>query len=580
MRRLFLALLAPTVASSAFVQAVSATNPITAENAASGTAAWYAVEATPPAIEGYTSSVSVAPGDRLAFHVATSPPAGYRIEIYRLGWYGAKGGRLVGCLPQCATGDFQGEQRPVPGPSGPYDEVRAGWPESAAVVVPATWTTGYYVATLRLTTGSSAGMVDPVPFVVREGPVRRAQILVQVPVNTWQAYNGWGAKSLYPFNSLGGNRAAAVSFDRPYFVGAGRQELTDWEIALVRWLERSGYDVAYQTDVDTHRHPGGLLEHRLVMTSGHDEYWTKEMRDAFEAARARSTNLAFMGANAAYWQVRYENGERTIVSYKSMYDPEPNVVLRTALFREIGRPECALLGVQHQGGMQDWGRHDYYVTAAGAADQWAAGTGWTEGSRIANVVSVERDTVPTFDQACARPVTVLFHYDAGGDTRGNAKCVRYTAASGARVFSSGSMELAWGLDSWPASFEGRARVDPRLQHFMANAMSDLTRPAPGASLSVIVTKGRKPSVTVSVTDRNDPRVHWDFFRRRGLEAAAIADPAWRPVCSGAGTACTDRRVPPGVYRYAVVAVDAWARSEPVLTAPLKVPKARRPPRVR
>jgi hypothetical protein len=85
------------------------------------------------------------------------------------------------------------------------------------------------------------------------------------------------------------------------------------------------------------------------------------------------------------------------------------------------------------------------VTAAGAADPWAAGTGWTEGSRIANVVSVERDTVPTYDQACARPVTVLFRYDAGGDMHGDAKCVRYTASSGARIFSSGSMELAWGL---------------------------------------------------------------------------------------------------------------------------------------
>ena len=63
-----------------------------------------------------------------------------------------------------------------------------------------------------------------------------------------------------------------------------------------------GYDVSYQTDVDTQRDPNSLLQHRLVLDNGHDEYWTKEMFDAFDGARP-GDDLAFMGANDAYWQV-------------------------------------------------------------------------------------------------------------------------------------------------------------------------------------------------------------------------------------------------------------------------------------
>src|SRR5205823_4481616 len=98
---------------------------------------------------------------------------------------------------------------------------------------------------------------------------------------------------------------------------------------------------------DTDRDPASLLRHRLVMVAGHDEYWTTAIRDAFDAALAAGTNLAFMGSNDAYWHIKYEDGGRTIFGYKSMYDPNPDVADKTAMFREIGRPECLLMAVQH-----------------------------------------------------------------------------------------------------------------------------------------------------------------------------------------------------------------------------------------
>ena len=192
---------------------------------------------------------------------------------------------------------------------------------------------------------------------MRQKPERRAQILVHVPVNTWQAYNPWGGKSLYDINSEGG-RANRVSFERPlrldYF------QTWEWEIQLVRFLEREGYDVAYQTDVDTHRDPASLERHRLVVVDGHDEYWTSATRTAFDAARDAGTNLAFIGANIGYWRISYEDGERTIAVDKAPTD----------LFRRLTppAPECELLGVQYEDGQRASGDppRDYRVGAAGA----------------------------------------------------------------------------------------------------------------------------------------------------------------------------------------------------------------------
>src|SRR4029077_7927888 len=149
------------------------------------------------------------------------------------------------------------------------------------------------------------------------------------------------------------------------------------------------------TDVDAD--PSILLQHRGVIVSGHSEYWTQAMRDGFESARDQGTNLLFMGANDAYWQVRYEDStcpandtvcpanpgvgnRRTMVIYKGPDegpdDPMPGTANDTSKVRLLGRPECELQGgVQFGNWFPDDGYRDYTTTAAGAADPWAAGTG-------------------------------------------------------------------------------------------------------------------------------------------------------------------------------------------------------------
>jgi N,N-dimethylformamidase beta subunit-like, C-terminal len=476
---LALVALTPTVPTSAAIDEASP-SPVTIENERAGTPGW-AHFGTPPnrAIEGYTEPSAV-PGGTLTFHVSAEPEADYRILVYRVGYYGGAGARLAGCLPSCG-GSARARTEDVPNPS-PEGLVHAGWPVGQRLDVPLDWVSGYYVVFFVLTSGPYHGQAATTWFILRQKPgAERSPILVQAPPTTWEAYNGWGGGSFYEFNSPRGRRAAKIAFDRPYDQQPQEQI---WDVPLVRFLEQNGYDVSYQADVDTARDPSSLEGRRLVIVAGHGEYWSKEIRDAFHRARDAGTNLAFFGANAAYWQVRYEDDYRTIVGYKSAaWDPETDPQLETVLFRELvpGRAECALIGIQHMGGPLNWTTDgDYTATDATASDPWFRGTGYVAGNLVRGVVSREVDTIPgtqSADNSCGNHLTVLFHREYGGPYNGNADAIRYTASSGAKVFASGSHQFSWGLADVPELDRMRhGLVDPRLQRFVHDMLDDLTTP--------------------------------------------------------------------------------------------------------
>jgi hypothetical protein len=535
-------------------------NPIQVENALPGAPvrAWLQPAVPPTNVEGYTSEVSVLPGEKVHFHVSTEEGEQYRIEVYRLGWYGGLGARLLACLPSC-DGSKAGHRYPPPSFAGGT----AGWPVTDTLPVPADWITGYYYALFRVTSGplqdyDTRGWAA---FVVREPASRHSRILVQVPVNTWQAYNPWGGKSLYDHNSRHLARAAKVSFDRPLAVTA--QGPFDAEYNLVRFLEREGYDVSYQTDVDTDADPNSLLQHRLVVVAGHDEYWTKGMRDAFDAARDAGTNLAFTGSNAAYWQIRYEDNRRTIVAYKNTSDPEPDPALKTVQFQHLDppRPECELMGIMHmQLRPHQSGPVDYTVTDAAAADPWFAGTGLKPGDLVLGVVGDEWDSLPDPPPAeCAKPgMKVLFRYHGPPL---DAVAVRYTAPSGARIFAGGAQQLSWRLDTFNLGRFGRTLPpDERFQQFMRNALDDLERPAAPTAL---VTRRLRRTVKLQLLATPDARVlKFVLFRHPGAGFFALDDAAAVQVCETTSGKCMERRLRPGAYRFAAVAVDAWGNSYP------------------
>ncbi|MFP9190127.1 N,N-dimethylformamidase beta subunit family domain-containing protein [Natronosalvus vescus] len=434
-------------------------------------------------IEGYTGETSVLPGDSLEFYVRTDDDWTYRIDVYRLGWYDGDGGRLTTTIP--SSGDSRGTDQPIPEPDPETGEVACDWDVTDVLEVPVDWLSGLYLARFVLTSGPEAGTSTTHPFVVRPHPDRDPAVLVQLPLATAQAYNGWGGKSLYDHTSEG-EPANVVSHDRPYV-----NEVTfhlNYAVHLLRFLEQEGYDVAYVCDSDVHRDPSLVENQGVVLSAGHDEYWSRPQRLAFQRAVDAGSNVGFFGANIAYWQVRYENDARSMVCYKHTVEDDPiQDERRTGLFRDVGLPECELLGVQ------GWGAGLYnfpnFTVQEDAMDHpWMANTGFEPGDEILAVVGPEWDWVR---DDCPPPgeYTNFFHYEEGTsdleiERPADADAIAYNSEAGGTVFSAGTLGYTRAIDPDPDWNRGWPYVrvreyapsiadpDPRLQEFTRNLLDD------------------------------------------------------------------------------------------------------------
>src|SRR5439155_24182700 len=305
----------------------AADNPIIGENQQPGSGGWqitlYTSHDKSGQIKGYASATTVNKAEPITFYVTLNPAQPFTFDVYRIGWYQGLGGRLLH-----HAGPFNGILQASPAINSSTGLIVSNWVPSYTLIVPTTWTSGIYLVVLT----NAQNYHTYIVFVVRDDS-RLAPLLYQQSVTTYLAYNNYpqdGAtgKSLYEYNSYGANtlsgttRAVKVSFDRPYnhdWVGAG--DFPAWELYFVRWLERSGYEVAYSTDVDTHANGSRLLNYKGLLSVGHDAYRSREMRDAAEAARDAGVGLAFFGANDCCWQVRFEASaggvpNRVMVCYK------------------------------------------------------------------------------------------------------------------------------------------------------------------------------------------------------------------------------------------------------------------------
>src|SRR4051812_43203419 len=288
---------------------VTGSNPAVAENALPGSSGWrvpssgnVVADDSGRQVKGYASATSVNKGESISIAVSVSPAQSFTLDVYRLGWYGGAGGRLVR-----SVGPVGGVTQPGCPMDATSGLVECKWAPTVSLDVPSDWVSGLYVGVLT----NASHFQNYVVFTVRDD-ARPSDLLFQQAVATYQAYNNFPfAKSLYEHNSSGSatvagtTRAVKVSFDRPYSEhGAGA--LFGWEVNFVGWMERMGYDVTYSTDIDAHTNPARLLSHKGIVSVGHAEYWSKEMFDGFEAARDTGHSLGFFGANNAYWQVRFE----------------------------------------------------------------------------------------------------------------------------------------------------------------------------------------------------------------------------------------------------------------------------------
>jgi hypothetical protein len=330
-----------------------------------------------------------------------------------------------------------------------------------------------------------------VPFIVRAPIGAGAGTLFLSAQATWRAYDAWGGKSLYAYNSRGDitptgtTAAAAVSFDRPMALEAGLGFLRRWELPFVQWMERTGREVDYAADVDLELVPEILSERRFAVLAGHPEYWSRPMRRAMEAAVAAGMNAAFLSANEIYWQVRLEPSPlgpgRRIVCYKSSRrDPltrtQPS--LSTCRWREgpVLEPEARFLGVMY--GHPVLAPGDWIVRRA---RHWLyEGTGLRNGDAITSLIGQEYDAyfpdlAPAGTVIVAQgPVRAVDRNPANeGDVWSPAihsAAVREPTSSRGGVFAAGTFQWSWALDPTGSHWYAGRRTpyDPRVERMTAN----------------------------------------------------------------------------------------------------------------
>jgi N,N-dimethylformamidase beta subunit-like protein len=272
---LFVATLAGLILAAARPQPVSAgpcdppiANPVVCENSKPGnpSSEWDIGGSGDSSIQGFATDISVNKGEVVRFKIKTSATA-YRLDIYRLGYYGGNGARKVTTVLPSAT---LPQSQPNCQTNASVGLVDCGnWAVSASWTVPSTAVSGVYFAYFERTDSAALGDNNIAIFVVRDD-TRHSAILFQTSDTTWQAYNRYGGNSLYFGNPVG--RAYKVSYNRPLADGGQENELWNAEYPMIRWLESNGYDVSYSTGIDTDRRGAELLEHKAFLSVSHDEY--------------------------------------------------------------------------------------------------------------------------------------------------------------------------------------------------------------------------------------------------------------------------------------------------------------------
>ena len=484
-------------------------NAIEAENCLTGTpqSTWDLSDSGSgdSSIQGFADDISVNVGQTINFKIST-PATSYSIPIYRLGYYQGNGARLVATVtpsaklpqtqPNCLTNSSVGL----------YD--CGNWAISASWTVPTTAVSGIYIAR---PTRSDTGGASHIIFIVRND-ASTSNILFQASDTTYQAYNdSINGQNLYTDDSCGQwepqCRSYKVSYNRPFTTRSF--EYSDWtfngEYPMIRWLEANGYDVSYFTNTDTERNGSLILNHKVWMSNGHDEYWSPAMRANVLAARNAGVHLAFFSGNTMFWKIRWENSTdgtntpyRTMVCYKETYgdvtDPlDPPTW--TGTWRDPtnsppadgGQPENGVKGnifimnsanspvqVPSTYAKFRFWRNTTVANLTSGSVSLAPGSVGAEfdddednGFRPAGLIRMSSTTVTD-------PSNVLLDYGVtyGSGTVTN-EVVMYKAPSGALVFSTGSYQWAWGLDANHDGTDLGSTTNAAMKQATVNLLADM-----------------------------------------------------------------------------------------------------------
>ena len=456
------------------------TNPIVAENKLPGTRDWilskpkvvnpkrYFGGVRCPWVEGYCSRRSLRPGEQISFHVSTDPASEFTLDIYRMGYYGGDGGRLMKSL-----GPLVGKTQPTPERDPQRNRLmECNWPAAVTTTVPADWVSGVYLGKLTATLG---GEQSYVVFIVRDE--RNADFLFKCSDNTWGAYNRWpGRWSMYEDDDRQwpGGRESFVSFDRPFGkyyqwavqpLSTGSGEFLCWEFPLAFWLESRGYNVSYISCDDLHTGAAGLKRARAMISMGHDEYYTMEMVDNLHAAIADGLGAMFLGGNSIGGRVIYEPSNdgrpRRVMSPK----------LRKRKWPDFPRNREIMGSTTNGVGFAHWDARN--------VDHWVyAGAGMAEGERIRRLIGWEFHGSavakhPGLTILAEAKVVLRSLQDPDDKTKHRGTTHRATVYEGKKgnvVFNAGTIYWTLGLSRPPGVVapDVAPEVDRRVQRITQN----------------------------------------------------------------------------------------------------------------
>jgi hypothetical protein len=419
---------------------------------------------------GYADRHSITPGEKFSIMLSAGPELKAvtgKIEVFRIGYYGETDRKRV--LSDGPVKVVQNEVHLTAASLG------ACWPAGWDIETDG-WETGYYTVDFIDDTDGHRDL--GVAFIVVTNPDKSGDILVELSTNTYQAYNQWGGASLYE-SAFTFDRAQMVSFDRP-----APPAFFQYEYFFVLWLEQlavmTNFKVDYATNFDVYRDPTFAERYKVFVSGSHNEYWSKEEFDSvYRRIFELGKNTLFLGANTAYWQVRYGDLDnparwlsrgRQLICYKDDDDPirqrvddeREAMLLVTAMFRqEARRPETMLMGVAYQSyfAANSDAKYPYFVARTDLP--FFAGSGYREGEAIGGVVGYEWDNtdpegdgkrlwdaeksqIPLLDPSLVKVAFRGAPVDLNGK-HGTAEAVYFVSPAGAKVFSTGSMRWAWGL---------------------------------------------------------------------------------------------------------------------------------------
>jgi hypothetical protein len=514
-------------------------NPIRAENLLPGTDSWQ-LEKPPdvqavssamqagdldrntnrcPIIEGYAWPASVNIGENIKFYVSTISPT-YSLEIFRMGYYGGKGGRsMVPRWTGLTVGGSTDPQTILSG--GDASNWKAAMLNgSEGFQIPNNWVSGCFVAKIE----ESDGKQSYIFFIVRDD-LRPSDLVMQCSITTYHAYNGWGGNSGYSYNTLDGvsrNKGQSIWLKRPYLpsssprgnkgAGAGAffthdkgpegattipttlandvrsggnlYSCSGWEYNMVRWLEMKGYDVTYCTNIDTHENQLSRASHKAFISVGHDEYWSNEAYvNVVNARDALGVSLLWFSGNTVFnridlshegrmsfhmdrsfgvWQVRdlsEEDKKRAMTDYKLVGGTWT-----------LGVPPDKEEDFYLADTCPSWLKQEIPLQPDGSLGHKLIGYEgnglfWDNGSGMSES---ERDHWRLILKSClpAGIKDIL--------TGKKTQAIWYTVPGGANVFSLSTIQWSWGLDDFTLEWQpnGRGnRQDAGVERFTENLIA-------------------------------------------------------------------------------------------------------------